>query len=69
MKLHGKEYVYLQCQKCGHVYLVKNLSISDDDSIVKHQCPMCENNTALNVGHNKEDIYMYYNVNLDNRYF
>ena len=32
-------------------------------------CPYCGETRGLNLGERKEDIYFYYNVNLDDRYY
>lgn len=32
-------------------------------------CPRCEGRVGLNCGDKEQDIYLYMNINLDNRYY
>ena len=65
--LKEKEITWVQCQCCGYLYQI-DTKIGIDMSIINSVCPRCEYERALNCG-NKEDIYSFYNVNLDERYF
>jgi transcription elongation factor Elf1 len=65
--LRGKEDTWVQCQCCGYLYQIDE-TISINKSIVNYVCPKCGYKHALNCG-NYEDIYYYYNVNLDERYY
>lgn len=65
--LNKKETTYVQCQCCGYLYQVNEI-ISISKSIIECTCPKCEYDHALNCG-NYEDKYIYYNVNLDERYY
>ena len=68
MRSEEKEYTYIQCQNCGHLYTVDN-KIPIFMSIINSKCPRCDKNVGLNCGNNKEDIYLYMNENLDWRYY
>ena len=65
--------VRVQCQQCGHLHKVKNktASISDDDLYTEPIfCPKCRDDTKhLWCGKDEMDTYIYYNVNLDSRYY
>ena len=65
--LKEKENTWVQCQWCGHIYQIDD-NIPIDRSIINSVCPKCRYEYALNCG-NHEDIYYYYNANLDNRYY
>ena len=65
--LNEKEKTWVQCQFCGHLYQVESY-VPIDVSIINSICPKCEYEKALNCG-SDEDIYRYYNVNLDERYY
>ena len=64
----GKERTWIQCQSCGHIYQV-NKKVSIEKSIIESVCPECRGHVGLNCGDKEEDIYVYMNVNLDNRYY
>lgn len=64
--------VFVQCQCCGKVHQVKSkdASISDDDLYTNPiYCPRCRGGTKHLVIGDREDIYIYGNNNLDERYF
>ena len=66
------DVVWTQCQVCGKLHRVqhKHTSISDDDLYMKIFCPKCKDTTKhLWCGENEAEIYMYYNANLDPRYY
>lgn len=66
--MNGQEQTYIQCQSCGHLYTIqKKIPISA--SMIKAKCPKCGYERGLNCGDKEEDIPMYYNVNLDPRYY
>lgn len=59
----------VQCQRCGHVHKTK-VQLSDDDLYVYKYCPKCRDETSsLYCGKDKTDVYIYYNINLDARYY
>ena len=65
-----REESWGQCQICGYLHKVKTKDISDDDLYIEECCPRCRDETKhLWIGQNKEDIYLYGNTFLDERYF
>ena len=62
--------VWVQCQVCGEVHQIEIRNMSKDDLYIITRCPGCRDETKhLWCGENKEDIYMYYNVNVDPRFY
>lgn len=68
MKSNGKQGTFVQCQCCGNIYLIPD-EISIEKSLIKSDCPMCSGHVGLNCGYKKEDVYIYMNLNLDDRYY
>ena len=68
----GKE-IWVQCQQCGNLYRVKrkDASISDDALYTEPiWCSKCRDGTKhLIIGENKEDVYLFGNNLLDERFF
>jgi transcription elongation factor Elf1 len=64
----GKEHTLIQCQSCGHIYVI-NKKISIEKSIINSVCPRCGGHVGLNCGDTEDDLYIYMNPNLDERYF
>lgn len=63
-----REHTWVQCQNCGKVYQVDK-KVPINVSIVKMKCPRCGSYNGLNCGSRKDDIYLYMNPNVDERYF
>jgi NAD-dependent SIR2 family protein deacetylase len=65
--------VWVQCSRCGNLTRVKSkdASISDDDLYTEPiYCPRCRDGTKhLVIGEHKEDIVLYGDGFLDERYF
>jgi hypothetical protein len=65
--------VWVQCARCGKLHKVKskNASISDDDLYIKElHCPRCRDGTNhLWIGTYKDEVYVYGNANLDERFY
>ena len=62
--------VWVQCQKCGHLHKIKMKETSKDDLYIEEHCPRCRDETKhLQCGTDETDIYIYYNTNLDPRYY
>lgn len=63
-----KQITFLQCQKCGKIYQFPRI-MAIDKLYVQSYCPECGATTALNLGNKEEDIPIYINPNLDERFF
>lgn len=64
-----KEDGWVQCQICGHLHKVK-IQLSEDDLYIDEYCPKCRDDTkSVYCGKDEKDIYYYYNVNVDPRYY
>jgi hypothetical protein len=66
------DVVWVQCQSCGELHKIKqkDTSISDDDLYIRLHCPRCKDNTKhLWCGEDETEVYIYYNANLDPRYY
>lgn len=58
---------FYQCQQCGTIYKAK--AKHTEDGFVKLWCDYCRESTIqLNIGE-QDEIYLYLNINLDNRYY
>jgi predicted nucleic acid-binding Zn-ribbon protein len=68
MKSKGKQSTWVQCQSCGNIYQIAD-KVSIEKSIIQSVCPRCGGNIGLNCGDKEEDIYIYMNPNLDERYY
>lgn len=68
MKSKGKQSTWVQCQSCGNIYQIAD-KVLIEKSIIQSVCPRCGENIGLNCGDKEEDIYIYMNPNLDERYY
>ena len=68
MKSEGKQSTWVQCQDCGKIYQIAD-KVSIDKSIIHSVCPRCGESIGLNCGDKEEDIYIYMNPSLDERYY
>lgn len=68
MKSKGKQSTWVQCQSCGNIYQIAD-KVSIEKSIIQSVCPRCGENIGLNCGDKEEDVYIYMNINLDERYY
>ena len=60
---------YFQCQNCGLTHKEK-IRFNEEYTYIKVPCPRCRGETKhLWVGNKPEDVYIYGNSNLDERYF
>jgi formate dehydrogenase maturation protein FdhE len=65
-----KEEGWMQCQNCGELHKMEIHSLSEDDLYITTHCPRCRDETKhLWCGKDKEDVYMYYNLNADPRFY
>jgi hypothetical protein len=67
----GGQVEWLQCAKCGNLSKVDIRKYDiEDDIYIRMKCIKCHNNTAhLRCGEQYEDIYLYYDNTLDQRYY
>lgn len=63
-----KKFTLIQCQTCGEIYQIP-CTIPIDQTFIAVNCPECGVTTGLNLGYEKDDIYLYMNPNVDARYF
>lgn len=68
MKSEGKQSTWVQCQSCGKIYQIAD-KVSIEKSIIQSVCPRCGDYVGLNCGDKEEDVYIYMNLNLDERYY
>lgn len=62
--------VWVQCQICGELHKVNAKYSSEDDLYIKLHCPRCRDVTNhLLIGEHADDVYIYGNANLDERFY
>lgn len=66
MSTNGRTKTFVQCQTCGKIFQIP-YEVEIDKLYITTECPLCGNATGLNLGEKEEDIYFFYNVNLDDR--
>lgn len=64
----NRKCTYVQCQTCGKIFQVP-YQVDIDKLYITAECQNCGETTGLNLGDKEEDIYFYYNVNLDSRHY
>jgi hypothetical protein len=67
VKSGEQDHTWVQCQCCGKIYAITQ-KISIDTLFVKSVC-RCGYDKALNLGHDRDDVYLYINPNVDGRYY
>ena len=60
---------YYQCTKCGAIVALEGKVELDSDIYAELCCAKCGNARAMYLCDNIDDIYIYADVNLDERYF
>lgn len=62
---------HYQCMKCGHLYWIEDPpNIDENELYIKIKCEHCKHTTNhLWVGNKPEDLYLYYDVTKDPRYY
>ena len=68
MHTEKKNGTYVQCRFCGTVHQLE-YKVPSDVLIVKAECPICKRNSQLNCGDSVDDIYLYMDNVLDERYY
>ena len=68
MRIEHNEY--LQCCNCGHIH-TQQIQCNDDDLYIDGtKCEKCGKEIKhLRCGENLSDVYMYYDVVLDRRFY
>ena len=66
-----KKKAQFQCMNCGHLHWIEDPpDIDEDELYTKLWCKCCKCDTnQLWVGERPEDLYIYYDLNRDPRYF
>lgn len=60
--------IWVQCCHCGHIYHA-DIKIPIDRLYVTSVCPRCDHEKGLNCGDDINDIYMYCDPVMDERYY
>ena len=60
--------IWVQCTQCGEIYYLDE-PVPIDRLYVTSICPRCGNERGQNCGDKEEDIYYYYNSDMDPRYY
>ena len=61
--------VWMQCQCCGALYK-KKIEYNIEDTYIQGECPKCRDETTnLICGENEDELYWWYNVNVDPQYY
>lgn len=60
---------YYQCTKCGKIISFKRELELENDIYANLYCDKCGRSKALCLGDNKNDLYIYLDNFLDERYF
>ena len=61
--------IYYQCTHCGAIVPFERELKLEDDIYADLYCDKCGQSRTLYLGDNKEDLYMLYDVTLDERYY
>ena len=69
MATREKQGTWVQCTHCGEVYHI-SMKVPIDKLYVECYCPKCRADTkAINCGDNENDISVFYDPYLDERYY
>ena len=60
-----------QCMQCGHLHWIEDPpNIDEDELYTKIECKSCKQTVNhLWVGNQPEDLYLYYDVSKDERFY
>ena len=66
-----KQKAHFQCMHCGHLHWIEDPpKIDEDELYIEMRCKKCKCITNhLWVGETPEDLYQYYDVTKDSRYY
>jgi predicted RNA-binding Zn-ribbon protein involved in translation (DUF1610 family) len=59
---------WIQCTQCGKIYHIKE-AVPIDKLYTDAECPKCGNLKAINCGDKEEDIILYCDSYLDERFY
>lgn len=59
---------WVQCTTCGEIYHIED-TVPIDKLYVATICPKCDNYRAINCGDKEEDVAIYYDPFLDERFY
>ena len=68
MRIEQVDGSYIQCLSCGHIYMIER-KVPISAAIIKSECPKCNYKKGLNCGDKQEDVVIFYDPYLDERYF
>ena len=69
MNARARPGTWVQCTHCGKIHHI-NIAVPIDELYVDYDCPRCgEYTKGLNCGSDKEDIVIYADPFLDERYY
>ena len=68
MSVGKQEGTWIQCANCGKIYYIYR-KVPIDKLYITSECARCGYDRGLNLGDKEENIYCYYDPNLDERYY
>lgn len=64
----SKQGCWLQCVSCGKIHFIAK-SMPIEKLYITAACPQCGNNKAINCGDKEDNIVLYADPYLDERYY
>ena len=64
-----KQESTFQCQVCGDLHTLKTRHNIDSELFITAHCPKCRGETKHLWCGDGQDVYIYYNLNIDPRYY
>ena len=66
-----KQKAQYQCMNCGHLHWIEDPpNIDEDELYIRMKCESCKKTANhLWVGEDPSDLYLYYDLNKDSRYY
>ena len=68
MSMEREQGTYIQCTNCGKIHFI-HIDVPVDKLYVKSECPKCGNWKGLNCGNSEDDVGLFYDAFLDERYY